>query len=211
MISEKEKTPLNLQELKGNLDRKQFVLSTFTHSTSVTEVSSSQAGVPNANGMPLNPIHQFVLHVGENRSAQQNGENILRQFNNILGKSSLIQYPNGINKLTIKLFPQHLGRLDVTLIQQNGVIVAQLMTTTKAAKSAIESQLHQLRQAFIAQNLHVEKIEVQTQHQQLLNQSDKENKEGKNTHEQKKEQNEQDGGEEKFEDVLRNETFDIEV
>ena len=142
-------------------------------------------GVPLNQNLPLSQLHQFVMHVGENLNEQQKGEQLLRQFQNVIGRSSLIQFPNGSNQLTIKLFPQHLGRLDVKLIQQEGIIVAKLITTTQAAKKTIESQLHQLRQAFIGQNLQVEKIEITTQQQQLFN-TEKEQQEGKHNDQQHK-------------------------
>jgi flagellar hook-length control protein FliK len=204
---------LNLNALKGSQNREEFILSAFIRSSSVNEKAVTQVVAPTIQGLPMNQVHQFALHVGGNLTEQQNAEKFLRQFHNILGKSSLVQFPNGLNKLTIKLFPQHLGRLDITLTQQNGVIIAQLMTTTKAAKSALDTQLHQLRQAFIGLNVQVEKLEVVTQQQhQSLQQSDKENQQGKNNSQQNKRQDEEDNVDDKikFEDFL-NGTFDEEV
>jgi flagellar hook-length control protein FliK len=211
-LSEKGKDH-NLIGQKGSLNREEFILSAFMRSSTINDKAVSQVAAPIVQGLPMNQVHQFALHVSQDLTEQQNAEKFLRQFNNILGKSSLVQFPNGLNKLTIKLFPQHLGRLDITLTQQNGVIIAQLMTTTKAAKSAIDSQLHQLRQAFINLNIQVEKLEVVTQQQQqTLQQSDKENQHGKNNSQQNKRQNEQDNVDDKikFEDFL-NGTFDEEV
>lgn len=130
----------------------------------------------------MNKAHQFSLHLG-GKLDQPNMEQFIRQFQNILGRSSFLQSPNGLNQLSIKLFPEHLGRLDVKITQLNGKMVAQLMTTTLAAKETIESQLHLLKQAFSAQNIQVEKIEITQQHQQQLSDS---NKEGQNNQEQEK-------------------------
>lgn len=205
LMSDKEKKSQNAS-FKGNINRDEYALSSFLRATTGSETpASAQVVIPNVQGLPINQIHQFALHVGENQNTQDNAEKLLRQFNNILSKSSLVLFPNGINKLTIKLFPQHLGRLDVTLTQQNGVIIAQLLTTTKAAKSALESQLHQLRQAFLGQNIQVEKIEVHTQQQQQsLLQSNRENQEEQRNNQQRKDQKQHDDGEEKvkFEDLL---------
>ncbi|QOY34472.1 flagellar hook-length control protein FliK [Anaerobacillus isosaccharinicus] len=200
----KEKLVLISQGQKETAKLEQFVLSAFSRTTSDQPTLGSQ-GITLPPNMALNQLQQFVLHVGENRSEHQNQEQLLRQFQNILGKSSLVQFPNGINKLTIKLFPQHLGRLDVTLTQQNGVIIAQLLTTTKAAKNALDSQLHQLRQAFLGQNIQVEKIEVHTQQQQqTLFQSNQESQEEQRNNQQSKERRENNDNEEKvkFEDLL---------
>lgn len=212
ILSEKGMLDQNLQGQKSNLNRQEFIFAAINRASASNDISSSQVGIPNIQGQPLNQVHQFLLHVGESRGEQQNGEQLLRQFKNILDRSSLLQFPNGLNKLTIKLFPQHLGRLDVTLTQQHGVIIAQLMTTTKAAKNAIESQLQQLRQAFLSQNIQVEKIEVFTQQQQSLLLPDKQNQEEKNnSHDNKKQKEQNDDGEKvNFQDFL-NETFNVEV
>ncbi|WNF35458.1 flagellar hook-length control protein FliK [Bacillaceae bacterium IKA-2] len=191
----------------------QFVLSAFSRSVVDQSAKVNQGIVlPPAQGQ-LNSVQQFIIHVGENRGNQPTHEQFLRQFQNILGRSSLAQFPNGVNQLTIKLYPEHLGRLDVKLTQQNGVIIAQLMTTTNAARSAIESQLHQLRQAFIAQNISVEKIEISTQQQQQsLGQSDKENQEEKNHNKSNQEQSQNQDNEDEainFEDFL--ESFNVKV
>lgn len=198
--------------IKENVNKQQFLMEAFSRGVQKNDVTATSNTVPQHSGQLLNPIHQLTLHIGEGRGWQQNGEQLLRQFNNILAKSSFTQLSNGINKLSIKLFPQHLGRLDVTLTQQNGVMIAQLMTTTKAAKSAIESQLTQLKQAFVAQNIQIEKIEIQTQQQFL--QSDKQQQHDKQNSQQNNRNKEKDDlSEEKssFEDILNNETFEAEV
>lgn len=209
----KEDVQLNFLGQKESLNREEMIQAVLTRNVP-KESSSSQVVLPNVHGLPLNQIQQFVMHVGEARVGQQNEEQLLRQFQNILEKSTLMQFPNGLNKLSIKLFPQHLGRLDVTLTQQNGVIIAQLMTTTKAAKNVLESQLHQLRHAFVSQNIQVEKIEIFTQQQQqTLQQSDRQNHENNNANQQNKphkEQDERNKEEVTFQELL-NETFDVEV
>lgn len=214
-MSTKERQQLtqSFQARKQSGKEAQFVLSAFSRITTDQSAGLNQGIVlPTSQGQ-LNPAQQFVIHVGENRGNQPTSEQFFRQFQNILGRSSLAQFPNGVNQLTIKLYPEHLGRLDVKLTQQNGVIVAALMTTTNAAKSTIESQLHQLRQAFIAQNIPVDKIEVSTQQpQQSLNQSDKENQEGKNQNKPNHEQSQNQENEDEainFEDFL--ETFNVKV
>lgn len=112
----------------------------------------------------LTKAQHLYLHLGE-KLEQPNPEQFIRQFQSILGKSSFVQLTKGLNELSIKLFPQHLGRLDVKLTQIDGKLFAQLRTTTAAAKESIESQIHLLKQAFAAQNIQVDKIEI-AQHQQ---------------------------------------------
>jgi flagellar hook-length control protein FliK len=87
---------------------------------------------------------------------------LIRQFENILSRS---QFSNlgGAQKLFIKLVPEHLGQLRIELIQRDSNIVAKILTTTSAAKEALESQLNGLKQAFHSQNIQVEKIEIAQQ------------------------------------------------
>ena len=216
-MQQKEKLTAYFQrynEMTNIKQKEQIIFSAHSRATAEQQPITTQGITLPMVQQPLSQLQQFVLHVGENRGDQQTAEQFLRQFQNILGRSSLAQFPNGINQLTIKLFPEHLGRLDVKLTQQNGMIVAQLLTTTQAAKKAIDSQLQQLRQAFIAQNIQVEKIEISTQQQQpSLNQSDKQNQEEKSNNQQNnKRQQEQDSGDEEqsFQDFL-DETINIEA
>ncbi|OIJ09905.1 hypothetical protein BKP35_15595 [Anaerobacillus arseniciselenatis] len=215
-VEDKIKLAKAINKYQNKNDRSQLVLAAFSrNSVELLNVVNQGLNLTNSQ-QPISQLQQFVLHVGENRADQQTTEHFMRQFQNILGRSSLAQFPNGANQLTIKLFPEHLGRLDVKLTQQNnGVIVAQLITSTQAAKNAIDSQLHQLRQAFIAQNIQVDKIEINTQQQQQsLNQSDKQNQEEKSNSqqhgEQKQKQGMADDEEDSFQDFL-NESINVEV
>ncbi|OIJ13162.1 hypothetical protein BKP37_11690 [Anaerobacillus alkalilacustris] len=210
---DKEELMRLLQGEKYNFDKKQLLSSAFSRA-SIDGLSSSSIGLGILGQGTLNPLQQFVLHVGENRGDQQTVDQFIRQFQKVVGKSTLSQFPNGLNQLSIKLFPEHLGRLDVKLIQQNGSIVAQLMTTTQAAKQALDSQLHHLRQAFLAQNIQVEKIEITTQHQQQsLNQSDRETHEERNNQQQSRQREENDNNEEEnvFQDYLEDEVFNMKI
>lgn len=209
----------NKVENNATLTTRQMIEHTLT--STFKAVSKPETGqtlqglnVPTtAEGLQMNKIQQFVIHVGEQRSGEQNNEQLIRQFQNILGRSSLAQFPNGLNQLTIKLFPEHLGRLDVKLMQQNGIITAKLMTTTNAARELVESQLQQLRQAFATQNIQVEKIEVTTQQQQQQLLQDRQNEEQKGK-EQQQQQNQRQKKEDEsrtFEEFLEEVEFNEEV
>lgn len=112
-----------------------------------------------------NPLH-FVLPktetfsmslISSNRSAQY--EQFVKEFQNLLGKSSMMSQPN-MSKLLIKLYPEQLGSLRIELLQQNGVMTAKILASTSTAKEMLDSQIQGLKHAFSSQNLHVEKIEV---------------------------------------------------
>lgn len=119
----------------------------------------------------MDRIHQleFRIHLlNETDSAA-----LAKQFEKILASSQLRTFKNGLTQLHVRLHPEHLGSLSVKLTQQDGQLIARIVAETETAKSLIESQLHQLRQAFVTQNIQVEKIEVLTEssEQQQQNQS----------------------------------------
>nr|WP_255457368.1 flagellar hook-length control protein FliK [Sporosarcina sp. JAI121] len=66
----------------------------------------------------------------------------------------------GTNRLLIKLYPEHLGQVRIELIQNNGIMTARILASTALGKEMLDSQLHQLRSAFLQQNLQVERIDI---------------------------------------------------
>jgi len=90
------------------------------------------------------------------------GELLMKQFESILSKSQFLN-TGGTQKLFIKLFPEHLGSVRVELFQKDQTMIARIITTTGTAKEALESQVNGLKQAFAAQNISVERIEISQQ------------------------------------------------
>ncbi|ESU33043.1 hypothetical protein G3A_08345 [Bacillus sp. 17376] len=98
-------------------------------------------------------------------------EQLMKQFESILSKSHFMN-SGGTQKLFIKLFPEHLGSIRIELFQKDQTMIARIITTTGTAKETLESQINGLKQAFAAQNLSVERIEVtqqQAQQERFLN------------------------------------------
>lgn len=98
-------------------------------------------------------------------------EQLMKQFESILSKSQFMN-SGGTQKLFIKLFPEHLGSIRIELFQKDHTMMARIITTSGTAKETLESQLNGLKQAFAAQNLSVERIEVsqqQSQQERFLN------------------------------------------
>lgn len=89
-------------------------------------------------------------------------EELMKQFETILSKSQFMN-SGGTQRLFIKLYPEHLGSIRVELFQKDQTMMARIITTTGAAKETLESQLNGLRQAFVAQNLTIERIEITQQ------------------------------------------------
>ncbi|MBM6618442.1 flagellar hook-length control protein FliK [Bacillus suaedaesalsae] len=113
-------------------------------------------GVEPQNSM--NRVQQFALFV-EQSSKPLNQEQFIKDFQNILSKSSLQNGTNGM-RLLIKLYPEQLGSLRIELIQQQGVLVARMIASSTQAKELLESQLQGLKNAFANQNIQVEKLEI---------------------------------------------------
>jgi flagellar hook-length control protein FliK len=98
-------------------------------------------------------------------------EQLMKQFESILSKSQFIN-SGGTQKLFIKLFPEHLGSIRIELFQKDQTMMARIITSSGTAKDTLESQIHGLKQAFAAQNISVERIEISqqtTQQERFLN------------------------------------------
>ncbi|SFP07562.1 flagellar hook-length control protein FliK [Salibacterium halotolerans] len=142
---------------------------------------ASDAGSSNAQPVSMSSqdatgvmakAQQAVVYLGEGKTEHARAQEFVKQFQNLIGKSSLQSFKNGNQQLTVKLVPENLGRLDVKIMQQNGQLTAQLMTTTSTAREMVESQLHQLRAAFQQQNIQVERIDISQQQPSTLQQDD---------------------------------------
>ncbi|SDG98003.1 hook-length control protein FliK [Alteribacillus persepolensis] len=161
----------------------------------------------------LTNVQQMAVHVGEQKSEHARGQEFVRQFQNVLGKSQLQTLKNGTQELSMKLHPEHLGRVDVKLVQQNGQMTAQLLTTTKAAKDMIEQSLQQLRQAFVQQNISVDRIDISQQQLSYLQQEseEKHHEQRERSRKDSHEQNQPEEDHDAFQDMLDELTFHEQV
>lgn len=109
----------------------------------------------------------------ESRNNARN-ETLLREMQAIFKRSNFGQ-TGGTNRLLIKLYPEHLGQVRIELMQINGVMTARILASSALGKEMLDSQLHQLRSAFLQQNLQVERIDIS---QMLDNTTKNEHKHG---------------------------------
>ncbi len=131
----------------------------------------------------------------ENRNNARN-ETLSREMQNIFKRSNFGQ-TGGTNRLLVKLYPEHLGQVRIELLQVNGIMTARILASTALGKEMLDSQLNQLRSAFLQQNLQVERIDV-SQTLQDTSRNDREqafnqhlNKEGQETADQKEQNDEE--------------------
>jgi len=99
--------------------------------------------------------HQITLPT--NKASQQ--EAFTKEFQTIMNRSAFGQV-GGATKLLIKIYPEHLGTVRIELTQQNGVMTARLLASTAQGKELLDSQLHHLKQAFVQQNLQVDRVDI---------------------------------------------------
>lgn len=155
-----------------------------------TEINKElpQSSKPELVNGPISFQHQsraeqLTLMLGTN-SKPVSAEQLIKQFENILAKGQFTSQ-NGTQKLLIKLNPEHLGSLRIEISQKDSVILAKILTSTVSAKDMMETQLNTLRQAFINQNIQVDRIEVS---QQMTQQERFFNKDGSGQQNQQSEQ-----------------------
>lgn len=118
----------------------------------------AQQAVNSAVGNSGATKNEITVNNLENRNNTRN-ETLMREMQTIFKRSSFGQ-AGGTNRLLIKLNPEHLGQLRIELLQTNGVMTARILASTALGKEMLDSQLNQLRSAFIQQNLQVERIDI---------------------------------------------------
>lgn len=110
----------------------------------------------------VNPLITAKVEVSptelENKQNARN-EALMREMQNIFKRSNFGQI-GGTNRLLVKLYPEHLGQVRIELLQVNGVMTARILASTALGKEMLDSQLAQLRSAFLQQNLQVDRIDV---------------------------------------------------
>lgn len=109
---------------------------------------------------------QMAVMNGSAKSVSVN--DLIQQFESILSKSQFSKM-GGVQKLFIKLNPEHLGSISIELYRREQSLTARILTTTEAAKEALESHVHNLKDAFEAQNIKVDHVEIGQQEGQQEN------------------------------------------
>lgn len=142
----------------------------------------------------MSKVEQYVLNT-QNIKTNSDSNSLVKSFENILSKAQFSNQ-NGIQKLLIKLNPEHLGSLRVELVQREGAMIARIIASSHGAKELLDGQLQGLKQAFIQQNIPVEKIELSQQFTNLSQESHL-----------KREQFQQQHGNENAEQATDNEEF----
>ncbi|MDP4169539.1 MAG: flagellar hook-length control protein FliK [Bacillota bacterium] len=159
--------------------------------------SSEQVNTQQSFQLPMSKAEQLTLML-HSEGKPVSADDLIKQFEAILAKSQLTK-TDGMQKLLIKLNPENLGSLSIELTQKDEGIIARIMTTTGSAKETLDSQLNGLKQAFAAQNIQVDRIEVAQQfnQQERFQGRDQQpnQQQPQQQHDEKEENNNQDSGE----------------
>jgi|GEM_PF-5149882 len=107
------------------------------------------------------PVENLQKFPGtDNQPKPINFEQFAKEFESILQRSTILKN-GGTQKLLIRLSPEHLGMLKIELTQTENGLAAKILASSQQAKDLLESQIHGLRQAFIQQNIDVNRIDLQ--------------------------------------------------
>ncbi|OEH91264.1 flagellar hook-length control protein FliK [Bacillus solimangrovi] len=152
---------------------------------------------------------QQVVNLTPTQSKSGMQQQFIEQFQKVMQQSKFSSFANGNSQLMLKLNPAHLGSLSIKLIQTNGEMAARIIASTQSAKELIEGNLSQLRHVFAAQNIQVEKFELNLQNQQQFQQTLKDQQGESQGKQQEKQENTNDDNHEQsfaksFEDELVN-------
>lgn len=86
-------------------------------------------------------------------------EAFLKEMQAIINRAQ-ISNAQGITRLTLKLYPENLGTIRIELVQNDGVLTARLLASTAQGRELLDSQAHQLKQAFVQQNIQVDRLDI---------------------------------------------------
>jgi len=86
-------------------------------------------------------------------------EALLKEMQAIINRAQ-ISNAQGITRLTLKLYPENLGTIRIELMQNDGVLSARILASTAQGRELLDSQAHQLKQAFVQQNIQVDRLDI---------------------------------------------------
>lgn len=100
-----------------------------------------------------------TFHVTLPTAKPAQSEALLKEMQAIINRAQ-ISNAQGITRLTIKLYPENLGTVRIELVQNDGVLTARLLASTTHGRELLDSQAHQLKQAFAQQNIQVDRLDI---------------------------------------------------
>lgn len=128
----------------------------------VQQVQVTKQSDTNTNDMLIPQTVQTkpdTFHVTLPTAKPAQSEALLKEMQAIINRAQ-ISNAQGITRLTIKLYPENLGTVRIELVQNDGVLTARLLASTAHGRELLDSQAHQLKQAFAQQNIQVDRLDI---------------------------------------------------
>ena len=127
--------------------------------TQTTVKNETDATQVNANQQQVTTVTTKTVTVTLPAQPSSQSEALAKEIQNLLNRSQLSNN-HGTMRLVLKLFPENLGQIRIEVMQKDGLMQARLLATTAAGKELLDSNLNQLKSAFVAQNIQMERIDV---------------------------------------------------
>ena len=143
------------QETTKNVTFQQ-VVQQLTQTTVKQETDTTQV---NANQQQTTTVTTKTVTVTLPAQPSAQSEALAKEIQNLLNRSQLSNN-QGTMRLVLKLFPENLGQIRIEVMQKDGILQARLLATTAVGKELLDSNLNQLKSAFVAQNIQMERIDV---------------------------------------------------
>ncbi len=134
-------------ETSGNTDNRNSSSNSFNN--------SNESIVNNLNNAINNVVSEDVSVSGEFTESISQADIIRQVVDEIKANVT-----NEVTSLEMRLNPESLGRVQITVSSRNGIMQAQIVAETEAAKNAIEANIAALRETLNNQDLKVEDVEV---------------------------------------------------
>lgn len=108
--------------------------------------------------MPMSEIQQYTIHVNTLDKVERVSEEVLNKFTNIIRESRFLTN-NNMSQLSITLRPENLGNMIVRFTQIDGEMAVKIIVSSQAAKTMLESNIHQLKHMFSPHQVIIERDE----------------------------------------------------
>ena len=219
LMLKQEYQTFQLKEMLSQLSSKveQSLSSEESNLTKINKVQQLNVKLVDANTnenistiqTTTNKTTTITLTLPTNKASQ--AEAFVKEFQAIMNRSQFSNNAAG-TKLLIKLYPENLGSVRVELIQKDGVMSARFLASTNIGKQMLESQLQQLKQGLVNQNIQLDRIDV-AQALTETNRADKEQQHQfqqafkQHSEEQERKRKDNDEDDSNFNDIL----MDLEV
>src|SRR5690606_35218041 len=206
-----------LKDISSEQTQPEMLIQKINKISQITGATVEVNSIGDVIANQVSKVQQFSIFVEQSNTPLPNQQQFIRQFQNILARSSFLNN-GGQQKLLINLYPEHLGSLRIELLQTESGMIARIMASTSQAKELLETQLANLRHTFIAQNISVDKIEVSTQLQyqterNMQRENEHQQEQRQQSYRQQDEQSKQEhgGDETSFTSTLLNELVNFKV